>query len=237
MINFTFSYLHDQYAALIDAGYSVMSCRQYVDADKDNLISQKIIVNRVDIDLSVKKADRLRKIYADLNIPATFFLRLHAKEYNPFDFENYKIIKNIISDGHEIGYHSEIMDQAAIWQEDPAVCLRRDIAVMEAMFGTKVDAVASHGGMTGINNLDFWKDRRASEFGLSYEGYETEGAFALFNRSLYVTDSEWTRWKCYVDGQRRENDARSPAEHAADHPALMYLLVHPDTYYDSHIYE
>ena len=71
-----------------------------------------------------------------------------------------------------IGYHSEIVDQAAIWNEDAATTLRRDLAVMEAMLGGPVRGVASHGGVTGLNNLDFWDDHNAAEFGLSYEAYQ-----------------------------------------------------------------
>ena len=31
--------------------------------------------------------------------------------------KNYRILKSIRDSGHEIGYHSEIVDQAAIWDE------------------------------------------------------------------------------------------------------------------------
>ena len=36
------------------------------------------------------------------------------------------------------------------------------------------EGVASHGGMTGLNNLDFWKDREPSDFGLTYEAYREQ---------------------------------------------------------------
>lgn len=237
MTQFTFDYIKQQYQSALDAGYEILSCQQYVDRAKDGAIGPRTLVNRIDIDLSVKKADRLREIYADLSIPATFFIRLHAKEYNPFDFENYRILKAIRDDGHELAYHSEIVDQANIWDEDPADCLRRDLAVMEAMFGVRVRGAASHGGMTGFNNLDFWRGRSAEAHGLDYEGYETSGNFNLFEHSLYVTDSEWVRWKAYRDGRRLDGDTRSLTEHLEDKPPLIYFLIHPDTYFDRHIYE
>ncbi len=91
--------------------------------------------------------------------------------------------------------------------------------------------------MTGLNNLDFWKERTAGEFGLQYEAYDSGEHFGLFARSLYVSDSEWTRWKCYENGSLREGDRRSFGEHAASKPSLIYLLIHPDTYFDRHFYE
>ena len=108
-------------------------------------------------------------------------MRLHAPEYNPFSFENYKILKFLIESGHELGYHSEVTDQAAIWKEDPTACFLRDIDVIDRMFNIKVAGVASHGGMTGLNNLDFWKDKKASDFGLAYEAYDKEPSFNLFD--------------------------------------------------------
>ncbi|MES2691178.1 MAG: hypothetical protein V4658_12290 [Bacteroidota bacterium] len=233
---FTFDYIKDQYSQVLDAGYSVIRCIDYIDYKKNDH-THKILVNRVDIDLSVKKTEMLIDIFNELNIKASFFLRLHAPEYNPFSFENYRIIKKLLAGGHELGYHSEVIDQSAIWQEDPAACLRRDIEVMNAMFGIKVNSVASHGGMTGLNNLDFWKDKKAADFGLLYEAYDKEPAFNLFQESFYVSDSEWTRWKCYDKGILQKDDRRSLAEHAKDGHQVMHALIHPDTYFNRHFYE
>lgn len=235
---FTFSYIEDQYRQLLDAGYEAMTCRQYAERKAGGSLPHLALINRVDIDVSVRKAERLQEIYARIGIPATFFVRLHAREYNPFDFENYRILKAIRDDGHEIGYHSEVIDQGAIWDEDPLACLERDMAVLRMMLNTDVVGVASHGGMTGLNNLDFWRERHARDFGLLYEAYESSGAFDLFHHSLYVTDSEWTQWKAYRNGTRLEGDRRTPVEHArVEKPPLLYMLVHPETYFDRHPYD
>ena len=233
--HFTFSNLESQYRAALDAGYQFLTCRQYLQY-KDNL-PELVVVNRVDIDLSVKKADRLRDIFDRLGIKASFFVRLHAPEYNPFSFENYRILRAIRDSGHEIGYHSEVVDQAAIWNEDAVDCLRRDMDVLNRMLGIEVEGVASHGGMTGLNNLDFWKERKASDFCLKYEAYTESDSFNLFNDSFYISDSEWTRWKCYKYGKLVKDDHRSFEEHLSDRHHLIYLLIHPDTYFDGHIYE
>lgn len=233
---FTYPRIREQYERILEAGYEIVTCERYFHMDKNSL-PPKLLVNRIDIDFSVKKTKKLVDILNELGIKASFFLRLHAVEYNPFSFENYKILKYLIASGHELGYHSEIIDQAAIWDEDAAGCLKRDIDIMERMFDIKIKGVASHGGMTGLNNLDFWKTHAPKDFGLLYEAYDEQPGFNLFNTSFYISDSEWTRWKCYDKGKLVVNDRRTPAEHmAAQHP-LIYLLIHPDTYYDSHFYE
>lgn len=235
-MRFTFDYIEQEYLKVKEVGYNFLTCFEYV-AWKKNKNFNKIVVNRVDIDFSVKKTKSLIEIFNKLQIKATFFLRLHAPEYNPFSFENYKIIKFLLESGHELGYHSEIIDQSVIWKENAVDCLKKDIDVINNMFGVEIKGIASHGGMTGLNNLDFWKERKPSEFGLVYEAYDKEPEFNLFQESFYVSDSEWTRWKCYDKGNLVEGDRRSLSEHALDNHPIMHFLIHPDTYYLEHFYE
>lgn len=233
---FTFDYIKQQYEEVIQLGYKVITCAEYVIYKKQQH-NYPVLVNRVDIDFSVKKTERLFDIFNDLGIKASFFIRLHAPEYNPFSFENYRIIKKLIVNGHELGYHSEVIDESIIWEEDATMCLLRDIKSINHIFGYGIKGIASHGGMTGLNNLDFWKDKKAKDFGLLYEAYDKEREFNLFQECLYVSDSEWTRWKCYNNGLLVEGDHRSIAEHAKEKHNVLHVLIHPETYFDRHFYE
>jgi hypothetical protein len=233
---FSFQALRKQFATALRSGYQVLTCEGYA-IQKNELRGVRTLVNRVDIDVSCKKARRLGEIFNDLNIQGTFFVRLHAREYNPFAFEEYRCLKFLRDSGHEIGFHSEVVDEAAIWGEDPEKCLKRDIAVLESMLEVRVRGVASHGGTTGLNNLDFWNERKPKEFGLLYEAYDKEPEFNLFSESWYVSDSSWTRWKCYDRGKLVEGNEKTLAEHALDGHPLIYSLIHPETYYDRHFYE
>lgn len=233
---FTYQYIEEQYRQTINFGYEFITCKEYVKRKK-TLQNEKIVVNRVDIDFSVKKCARLLAIFKKLNIKATFFIRMHAREYNPFSFENYRILREIVRSGHELAYHSEIMDASMIWGEDPEDILLRDLSLLSTAFNVKISGIASHGGATGINNLDFWSNRIAQDYGLDYEAYDATNEFGLFNSSLYVSDSEWTQWKSYQNGKLLKNDRSSLAEHARDGHSIIYLLIHPDTYFDLHIYE
>ena len=82
---FTFLNIESQLQLAIDQGYTFITCLDYY-RSKD-FLEPKSIVLRVDIDGSVKKADRLRIVFKKLGVKATFFVRLHAPEYNPFSFE------------------------------------------------------------------------------------------------------------------------------------------------------
>lgn len=234
--NFTFKKLTEQLKEALANDYHFIPCKEYIDYKKQGN-KDKIIVNRVDIDFSIHKAKKLAMIFNQLGIKATFFIRLHAKEYNPFSFENYKILKFIKESGHEIGYHSEIIDEAAIWDEKAEECLVRDMEILNKMLNIKILGAASHRGLTEFNNLDFWKNKKASDFGLLYEAYDQTPNFNLFHDSFYVSDSDWTSWKCYNKGILVEGDKRSLGEHVKDNHQVIYLLIHSDTYYDEHFYE
>ena len=227
---FTFTNIKNQYEEALNKRYKFIRCVDYIGLNKNAPIINTII-NRVDVDFSIKKAGVLGSIFRELNIKASFFIRLHAPEYNPFDFENYRIIKELISDGHEIGYHSEIVDQAAIWNEGEKFNLKRDINIINKMFNINIKGIASHRGMTGLNNLNFWKHHKPSDFGLRYEAYD------WFYDCFYLSDSEWTNWKCYNKGKLLKGNTRSLKEHLSDEHKLIYLLIHSDTYFDRHFYE
>jgi hypothetical protein len=229
--------IKDSYQTAKALGYEFITCEEYCRLKKDNTLPAKTIVNRIDIDFSVKKTERLIDIFNELQIKGTFFLRLHAPEYNPFSFENYRIIKKLVDSGHELGYHSEIVDQSVIWDESAHDCLIRDIDVINRIFNVQVVGVASHGGNTGLNNLDFWQNHIPSEFNLMYEGYDKQPEYNLFQEAFYISDSEWTRWKCYNKGVLCANDRRTFKEHLIDNHELIHLLIHPDTYFDNNFYE
>ena len=232
---FTFNGLKSMFEELLNNNYKVLTCREYIEW-KQNKSNQKIFVNRVDIETSCKKAKVLAEVFNSLNIKASFFIRLHAEEYNPFSFENYKCLKYIRDTGHELAYHSEIIDQAHIWSEDARENLIRDINVINRIFNTKIDGIASHGGFTGLNNLDFWNDHKASEFGLLYEGYDKQPEFNLFYESIYISESN-IKWKCYKNGVLMEGVSKTIAEHAKDGYPVLYSLIHPEYFFNSHIYE
>jgi len=233
---FTFSILRKHFEDALNNNYDIIRCEDYIEY-KRLFTNRKILVNRIDIDFCCKKAKVLAQMFNELGIKGTFFVRLHAKEYNFFSFENYRILKFIRDSGHEIGYHSEIVDESVIWNEPAEECLVRDIDILNRLLNIEVKGVASHNGMTGYNNLDFWKNKKPSDFGLLYEAYGEQPDFNLFNESFYVSDSEWTQWKCYDKGVLIEGDTRPLGDHVKAGHRVIYSLIHSDTYYHDHFYE
>lgn len=228
--NFTLGHYREIFKLALDLEYEIIMCNDYF---TDNFKTNKILVNRVDVDVDCKKAKSIADIFNELRIKGTFFIRLHGKEYNPFDFENYLCLKHIRDSGHEIGLHSEIVDCSYIWNESAVQRLLTDVSVLDSMLNIKVNGIASHRGLTIYNNLDFWKHNKPQDYGLVYEAYENR----LFNHSFYVSDALITSWKSYNNGDLQIGDNKCLCEHLKDNHNILYVLTHPMSYYERHIYE
>jgi hypothetical protein len=231
--NFTFKHYKEIFQIAINQGYKVVTCIDYF-LNYQEYINDKILINRVDIDLSCIMAKKACEIFNELKIVSSFFVRLHAKEYNPFSFENYLCLEYIKDTGHEIGLHSEVIDCSKIWDEPPGYCLRKDLKILNTIFNFSdcINGVASHGGITGYNNLDFWKDSKPSQYELCYEAYDP----ILFN-NFYTSDSLITKWKCYDKGVEIVGNNKCICEHLKDNHRVIYCVTHPSQYYERHVYE
>jgi len=231
--NFSFVHYREIFEKALENNYQIITCKDFFDDNYDK--DKKVLINRVDVDLSLKQAKKVLKIFNDLKIKATFFIRMHASEYNPFSFENYMIIRDMINSENEIGYHSEIIDCFKIWGISPKTCLLKDVVILERMFDIIINGVASHRGPTGFNNLDFWKNNRPEDFNLFslyYEAYDPE----LFN-TFYVSDALIHGWKCYRNGILETNNNLCLCEHIKNNEKIIYSLTHPIKYYERHMYE
>ena len=228
---FTFSEYLRIFEAARDYGYDVISLKDFFSGTFDR--SKKIVVNRVDVDVKVNRIPKILNVWSQTGASGTFFLRLHAANYNLLNIGNLSICRNILSQGCEIGLHTELEDLKGYLDIDPSSILRQEIALLEAFTKTRIFGSASHGDMTAYNNLHFWDAHKAADFGLLYEAYDPQ----LWQNCRYVSDSEWTCWKAYDNGVLRQDDRRGPIEHMAEQVPVICLLTHPESWYDHYIHE
>jgi peptidoglycan/xylan/chitin deacetylase (PgdA/CDA1 family) len=229
--SFTFSDYANIFRAISERGYRATTMREYFAGTYES--TDRLLVSRVDVDVKIDRVPRLLSIYESLNIHATFFFRLHSPTYNLLTFGNIAIMRDLVAAGHEIGLHTELVDAAEFGALDGESLLRSEIDLLETVTGTEVFGTASHGDITGYNNLDFWRTHRASDFGLLYEAYDE----ALWKNCRYVSDSEWVRWKAYENGELIQGDRRTPVEHAREQPRVLHVLTHPESWYERYIFE
>lgn len=231
--DFTYTNLEKILTNAIGYGYKFITHDEYA-RNKD--YSNNIILLRIDVDNKINNLKNILPILKKNKIKATIFFRIHSEFYNLFGFEGIRIVNQCISDGHEIGYHSEIVDVEMINNMDALSVLKKDVSIMETFFDVKIKGIASHGGLTGYNNLDFWKNNNPQKLGYSYEAYHDD--FQLFKKSLYISDSENYRWKMYLNGKLIvAKEKVDPSIELEKGNKIVNLLIHPGIYYENHCYE
>jgi hypothetical protein len=103
----------------------------------------RVLLMRHDIDFLPQNALRFAQIEAGFGVRATYFVRLHAQQYNPFNLQTYRILKTIRDHGHEIGLHYE-PEFAGLVGEDPLEMVRREKQILEQMLEIEVVSAAAH---------------------------------------------------------------------------------------------
>ena len=181
---FTFLTYENIFSEILQQGYRAITLRDYFEGNFSGL--EKILVNRIDVDVKFERLPRLKAIFARLGVKASIYVRLHAPGYNLLSFGNMAILRYLVEAGHEIGLHSEMSDAEEHCTIDGVKLLRRELDILETVAGTKIYGTASHGDLTGYNNLAFWQRHQPSDFGLLYEAYDPR----LWNSCRYVSDSE-----------------------------------------------
>ncbi len=175
----------------------------------------KFILWRHDVDHSLNRALKLAKIENELGIISTYFINPRSDFYNPAEKEQYKIVKDILDLGHEIGIHfdSELVDMFDIKDENLLnKFLEGESKYIEWLFGVKPIAFSFH------RPTEFVLKNFRSE---SYGGLINCYSKRIMEEVAYVSDSNgyWRFLRLY--------DVLLKAEE----PSLQ-VLTHPEWWQD-----
>lgn len=196
------------------SGYSFTALQDF----DNNRNKTPLIILRHDIDFAPVRALEFAKIENELGIKSTFFVRLHAKQYNPFNFRVFAALKEIAELGHEIGLHSEVLDFAEAVGEDKQRAFNQEQEVFKTLFEKGKFGVSPHSDFTGANNLDFCAELASKNSNILYNAYD-----AKFTDSCrYISDSlgKWKGGQCVCRLIGEED--------------RIYLLIHPVYWYNQH---
>ena len=178
-------FTHIHYKACIqhalDNGYKFILMKDAVNESDD----EKVILMRHDEDLSLSAAYNLAKIESDLGITATYFVRLHAKNYNLLSQESYSAIHKMIEMGHEIGLHYELHTHPALLPREKEL-FANSKSLLESLFDTEITGMSYH------EPARFMKgdDKRELPPGIHYEAYEER----FMDNYKYISDSS-AHWR------------------------------------------
>lgn len=138
-----------------------------------------------DVDLRPNSSLRVAKIEAEMGIKTTYYFRIVKKSYDE------RVIQQIVSMGHSIGYHYENLTickgdiEAAYYDFCHNLEIMRKIA--------PVSTACAHGSpISKWNNQDIWNQYDIHSLGIDYEPMlDTD-----FSKTLYLTDTG-RRWDGY----------------------------------------
>src|SRR5204862_661116 len=68
-------------------------------SEHEHVVADRLFLMRHDVDLSVDLAANFARIEAELGIRATYFVRVHARYYNPFEFHTYRKLPRVAALG------------------------------------------------------------------------------------------------------------------------------------------
>lgn len=140
------------------------------------------IILRHDVDDRKENSLQFARIQYELGIVGTYYFRIIPQSFEP------KVVQQIASLGHEIGYHYEDMDFA---KGDPHKAIELfDKHLKQLREVADVKTICMHGSpLSKYDNRDLWNHYDYRDFGIIAEPY-----FDLdFSTILYLTDTG-RRW-------------------------------------------
>jgi hypothetical protein len=176
-MDFTIKRYRQLLTALSNAGYKFQTFAGFLKNPMD-----RSVVLRHDVDARKLNSLQFSKIQAEKNIRGSYYFRIVTQSFDE------KVIRDIASLGHEIGYHYETMDSARGNVDKAYEEFCRNLETFRRII--PVQTICMHGSpLSKHDNRDLWKKYDYKKLGLIGEPY-----FDIdFNKVLYLTDTG-RRW-------------------------------------------
>lgn len=118
--------------------------------------SDRHVLWRHDVDMSLHRAARLAEIEAEEGVIATYFINPRSTFYNMFEPECEALLSRILSFGHDIGLHFDANAYLMThWTEEALdLAVRRELSLLRTVLQASIQTVSWHNPDTS-NLLDF----------------------------------------------------------------------------------
>jgi len=158
---------------LLSRQYVFKTFKDYLDSPDENSI-----VLRHDVERLPQNSLIFAKIQSSLNIKGTYYFRVLSKSYN------IRIIKEIASLGHEIGYHYETMATCKGNTDIAYDQFCRNLDKFRKL--VPVSTICMHGSpLSRYDNIKIWEKYDYRKLGIIGEPYMDID----YNKVLYLTDT------------------------------------------------
>lgn len=227
-LDFTIPEFWDLSSALVK-NYEPITMAEYLSSKS---LPEKFAMIRHDVDRMPANSLATARIESELGIKATYYFRATKKVFIP------KIIKEISDLGHEIGYHYEVLSDAAGNYSKAVKLFEHNLSEFRKICDIKT--ISMHGRpLSKFDNRDLWKVHDFHKFGILGEAYLSAG-----HELNYFSDTgrSWSTKHClrdFIPG-KTENfsvDTTSELIDLIESRKLnnFYILSHPERWSSSMI--
>ncbi len=214
--------------ALIEQGYNFQTFTEFLIAPKN-----KSIILRHDVDILPYNSLTFAKIQASKNIKGVFYFRAVPQSWNE------KVIQEIVSLGHEIGYHYECLTTCKGNSKKGIKDFEKNLIALRKF--APVSTICMHGSpISKFDSKDLWKNYNYKDFGIIGEPY-----FDIdFDKIFYLTDTG-RKWDGSKESVRDKVNSRfNISFHFTDEiilacrkgllPDQIMFTFHPQRWNDNH---
>ena len=196
MADFTLKQYEKYLRAIKEKFGETLTYREYFIHQKQATLPDRFCLLRHDIDRRLGNAIAMARLEAELGLKASYYCRNRKHLFVP------KVLREMESLGHEVGYHYECLSDANGNFEQAYNDFAENLKAFREH--VKVDVIAMHGSaLKPYDNRDMWKSEEAAnrlfnEFKLLGEVY----LHIDYSDILYVTDTG----RNWVSGRSNKRD-------------------------------
>jgi len=171
--DFTLKIYEELLDAMIEAGYSFQTFRDYLKAPEE-----KVVILRHDVDKRPGNALMTAEIEHAKGLEASYYFRIVPESLQVDKLQKIKAL------GHEIGYHYEDMDPAKGDAEKAIVSFEENLAKLRKL--APIETICMHGSpLSKYDNRELWKHYDYRDYGIIGEPYFDLDYAEIF----YITDT------------------------------------------------
>lgn len=193
--------------------------------------SVRLLILRHDVDRFPEQTLQMARMEAEIGISATYYFRIIPAVYKP------EIIKEVVSLGHEIGYHYEDLSLCKGDVDKSIKHFEKNLERLRDFYPVKT--ICMHGSpLSKWDNKTIWQHYDYKQFGiLADTSFDVD-----YNKVFYISDNgrAWNRTSVSVRDkvESRYNIPIKNSQHLIEliqHnqlPDAVMINAHPDTFFD-----
>jgi len=176
MKDFTHKIYKDLLLELISKKYQFITVEEYFTSNYNPNLP--LVLMRHDVDRRPNSSLEMAKIEQSLNLKSTYYFRAIPQTLKP------KIIEEIVTLGHEIGYHYESLAEKNGDYKEAIVDFENNLSTFNKLYPIK--SISMHGRPTSPwDSRLLWEKYDYKKYGILSEPYFDFD----FNKILYITDA------------------------------------------------